>query len=211
MVKKNHPLFDYLKSAKIFTVTMMVFSFALLYNAMNTQVKTDITFSIFISFSSICLWVMCIITSRIQSIHTFYHWSSLLNYTLSLAIVIYYFIWSKNYPIAVFGFFIAQVYVLILLSQIYNFFILNHHEFSELRLLNNGENPFNSPMNVALSLSTKFSFFTANGIVKIGYGDLYFNNKKFDMYHVQHYFEKNGPTIMTVTNDDFLVMEMLDH
>lgn len=202
------PIYNYMTAAMVYTSVSFIVPLILFLVSFSKDVGMD-SFGIgVIVVSSFALLLFALYTQKYKLKHEqrFHHLISLFYYLGAMTHIIGFLFFQKTYAALLIFFFMANAHVLISLSTISSYFVCNHHLEDIKRL---GYDYRNTPTLFKLNYMRNMTIVLPTGLLTVGYGQLKFNNLKFDLMDMEDYFKEHGVNVEHLSADDFVVLDMI--
>lgn len=141
-----------------------------------------------------------------KSNNTYYHYLAPFNYFLGVTSLVYWLFLSSVFPLGsliIFLFTVPNFCFTLSLSN-YDYTLFSMHDC--YKLFKRSDN-----LDIHVALFGNQKILSNVGVVTFGFGDVFIDNKQYNIYEIIQYLEDNKMSMAKMTQDDIVLIDMLNY
>lgn len=143
---------------------------------------------------------------KAKSKNTYYHYAAPFNYVLGVASLVYWLFFSSVFPLGsliIFLFTVPNLCFTLSLSN-YDYSLFSMHDCYKIFKRNDN-------LDIHVGIFSDQKILSNVGVIRFGFGDVFIDNKKYNIYEIIQYLEDNKMSMSKMTTDDIVLIEMLNY
>lgn len=199
-------MFEVIPAIKFFSRLSGLGALFSLYLVMNYKTDPAFISHFIMAICSIGFAISVEFFLRPKSNNTYYHYLAPLNYLLGVVAITYWVFLSSIFPLGSLVVFLLTVpnFCFTLSLSNYDYTLFSMHNC--YKLFKRSDN-----LDIHVAVFGKQKILSKVGVVHFGFGDVFIDDKKYDIFEIIRYLEESKISMSKMSQDDLVLIDMMNY